>query len=124
MSLRFLRMQILIVVKTAPASPEYHGYVCRTVSALLLKGVQIPALFFTADGARICTGRHQGASAAGQVRDLYLKLREQTGVQLLCCGGAFREAGFMPGDLEAGFELSGNFELSELFAECDSTVTF
>lgn len=117
-------MQILIVIKTAPASLEYHTYVCKTVTALIDKGAQVAALFFTGAGAVICTARHQPSAVPGQVRDAYLKLRNETGVPLFCCGGAFRNAGFMAEDLEMGFDLSGNAELSELFDYCDSTVTF
>lgn len=109
-------MKYFVVIRTAPKNLELHTYIKDTLEALLDLGSEIAAVFFTEQGASIASKNFAQNSVEAQIQRAYLSLKDR-GVELLCCGGAFRGLGLRNEDIQEGIALAGNLELSQLFAQ-------
>lgn len=112
-------MDFLIFIKSAPAYADYHAYIVETVRALCIKNHKIRAVFFSDAGACIASKNYTLSSVQKQIQDMYQALKKDYGIELLCCGQAFRSLGLLPKDLHEDFTLSGNLELSQYFCACE-----
>lgn len=109
-------MKYFVVIRTAPKNLELHTYIRETLEALLDLGSEIVAVFFTEQGASIASKNFAKNSVEARIQQSYMTLR-QRGIDLLCCGGAFRGLGMSNEDVVDGISLAGNLELSQLFAQ-------
>lgn len=109
-------MKYFVVIRTAPKNLELHSYIRETLEALLDLGSEIVAVFFTEQGASTASKNFGKNSVEYQIQQGYMSLKER-GVELLCCGGAFRGLGMRNEDVQDGIVLAGNLELSQLFAQ-------
>ncbi len=109
-------MKYFVVIRTAPKNLELHSYIRDTLEALLDLGSEIAAVFFTEQGASIASRNFAGNSVEARIQQGYMTLK-QRGVELLCCGGAFRGLGMSNDDVQDGIALAGNLELAQLFAQ-------
>ena len=112
-------MTFLVLVTQAPDRSSVHRYVGELIEAIYQQGHRVKAVFFTSVAAIFGTNTYN----AEQVNK-YLDLAQNYRFPLLICGRAFRKLGQQPQSLHAGFELSGNLELTVMLQECDKTVEF
>ena len=109
-------MKYFVVIRTAPKNLELHNYIKETLEALMELGSEVICVFFTEQAASIASKNFPMNSTEYQIQQTYLSLKNK-GVELLCCGGAFRGLGLKNEDAHDGIELAGNLELSQLFAQ-------
>ena len=79
-------------------------------------GSEVVSIFFTEQAASIASKNFPMNSSEYKIQQAYMSLKDK-GVELLCCGGAFRGLGLKNEDVQEGIALAGNLELSQLFAQ-------
>lgn len=115
-------MKFLIIVNESPWSSSLGVAALRMVRALLLRKVQISAIFFREDGIYHSLPGRAVDSGTPSLCDEWQSLAKQKGIPLLVCSSAARRRlGAPPGE---AYREAGLVEMMEIMAASDRVVTF
>lgn len=117
-------MKIGILVNEGPFTHQASDSAYRFAEAAIAEGHKIPRVFFYNDGVFNSNKLSEPQSDDRNLVDLWSKLAEKHGIDLVVCIAAALRRGIKDEVLKEGFRISGLGQLVESGIESDRLVVF
>lgn len=118
-------MKVLFILRQAPGNLLLHKKVTDLLSLITKEQtLEDSAVFFTDDAVSISSKGIGQLPEHKEIQEAYLKVSLENSISLLVCGRAFKDKGLEKEQVQEGFSLSGNFELTTYIATADKVIEF
>ena len=115
-------MKFLVIVNESPWGSGLALSAWRFVQAAVDRGIEVPAVFFRAEGVYNAVAPEAGDAETPNLAASWRTMGAENGIRLLLCGSSRKRR--LPVPPAGGFTESGLAEMLDLMLTCDRVVSF